>query len=311
MHLDLRTLRYFVAAADAGSLNAAAAAIAVAQPALTRSIRQLEHALGVKLLQRTPRGVHLTAAGATLYAAAQRMLREAQSVRLALEQHGSAQESSVTLGAPPTLARVLLPGIFETCQRKIGMNLSVREAFTPVLLEWLAKGLVDVAVITKTDVVNRSPAMLQPLLAEPFALVTQKSQRVGRIVRVTDLPKFPLLMTTLHRGIVDTELAALGIQLNLEAEIDSVDCIRELLLRGHGATLMPISVFKQPRMGSVLTLSEVSGIQLNRQLLIATRVENAQRPLIAALKDLIVEEADALVGEGVFSFSSPKRKRRS
>lgn len=307
--MDLRTLRYFVAAADAGSLNAAAAAIAVAQPALTRNIRQLEETLGVKLLQRTPRGVHLTTAGATLYAAAQRMLREAQNVRQALEQHDGTHESAVTLGAPPTLARVLVPGIFKTCQRKIGMNLSVRESFTPVLLEWLAKGLVDVAVVTKTDIVNRSPVMLQPLVAEPFALVTQKSQRVGRIVRATDLPKFPLLMTTLHRDIVNSEISALGIQLNVAAEIDSVDCIRELLLRGHGATLMPISVFKQSRMSSLLTLSEISGVQLNRQLLIATRIENEQRPLITALKDLIVEEAGALTGEGTFSFSSPKKKR--
>jgi LysR family nitrogen assimilation transcriptional regulator len=300
-----------VAAADAGSLNAAAAAISVAQPALTRAIHQLEQALGVKVLQRTPRGVHLTAAGATLYAAAQRMLREAQEVRRALEQHSGVQESSVTLGAPPTLARVLVPGIFETCQRQIGLHLSVREAFTPVLLEWLAKGMVDVAVITRTDIVDRSPVMLQPLLAEPFALVTQKSQRVGPIVRVTDLPKFPLLMTSLHRGLVDGEIAALGIQLNVEAEIDSVDCIRELLLRGKGATLMPISVFKQQRSGSMLTLSEVSGIQLNRQLLIATRVDGEARPLIATLKDLIVEGAGVLAGEGVFSFSSPgKRSRR-
>jgi LysR family nitrogen assimilation transcriptional regulator len=61
----------------------------------------------------------------------------------------------------------------------------------------------------------------------------------------------------------------------------------------------------------MLTLSEVSGIQLNRQLLIATRVESKQRPLIAALNDLIIEEAGALVGEGVFSFSSPKKKRLS
>jgi LysR family nitrogen assimilation transcriptional regulator len=298
-----------VAAADAGSINAAAAAISVAQPALTRNIRQLEESLGVRLLLRTPRGVHLTAAGATLYAAALRMLREAQNVRQALEQHDGAQESSVTLGAPPTLTRVLLPGIFETCQRKMDMKLSVRESFTPVLLEWLAKGLVDVAVITKTDLVNRSPVMLQPLVAEPFALVTQKSKRVGRIVRATDLPRFPLLMTTLHLGIVNSAIAALGIRLNVAAEIDSVDCIRELLLRGHGATLMPISVFKQSRMGSMLTLSEVSGVQLNRQLLIATRVENEQRPLISALKDLIVEETSALTGEGIFSFSLPGKRR--
>ena len=55
--MDLRALRYFVAAADAGSLNAASAAISIAQPAITRQIRQLEQDLGVELLLRTSRVV--------------------------------------------------------------------------------------------------------------------------------------------------------------------------------------------------------------------------------------------------------------
>jgi LysR family nitrogen assimilation transcriptional regulator len=281
----------------------------VAQPALTRAMRELEHSLGVPLLHRTSRGVRLTAAGVTLYAAAQRMLSEAQRVRQEIKAQSHAGESLVTLGAPPTLARILVPGLFETCRRKIGMRLSVRESFTPVLLDWLAKGLIDVAVITRTATAVKTAFRLQPLLGEPFAVVTQRSAGFGAIVRAADVPRIPLLMTTLHREIVSQQLAAVGIQLDIEAEIDSVDCIRELLLRGHGATLMPISVFKQPGASAKLTLSEVSGVQLNRQLLMASRADDERRPHVTALKELIVEESSNLVGRGTFSFSSPKKLR--
>ena len=53
--MNLRTLRYFIAIADGGSLTAAAAAIPIAQPALTRQMRELETEMGVQLLQRMPR----------------------------------------------------------------------------------------------------------------------------------------------------------------------------------------------------------------------------------------------------------------
>jgi LysR family nitrogen assimilation transcriptional regulator len=51
--MNLRTLQYFVAIADAGSFTGAAAAIAIAQPALSRQIHDLERDMGVQLLQRT------------------------------------------------------------------------------------------------------------------------------------------------------------------------------------------------------------------------------------------------------------------
>jgi LysR family nitrogen assimilation transcriptional regulator len=307
--VDLRTLRYFVAIADVGSMNAAAGLISIAQPALTRAMRELEHSLDVTLLQRTSRGVRLTAAGVTLYASAQRMLKEAQRVRQELDAQARVHRRVVTLGAPPTLARVLVPGILETCRRRVGMRLAVRESFTPVLLEWLAKGLIDVAVITKSETTARTPFLLQPLLGEPFALVTQRSVGLGPIVSAAELPHIPLLMTTLHREIVSQELSAVGVRLNIEAEVDSVDCIRELLLRGHGSTLMPVSVFKRAGSGAKLTLSEISGVQLSRQLLVAARAEKDAWPLVTALKELITEEGNRLVSQGMFSFNLPRKRR--
>ena len=67
MALGLRQLRYFIAIADAGVLSRAAETLNVAQSALSHHVAALETDLGVKLLERRPRGIALTAAGRRLY----------------------------------------------------------------------------------------------------------------------------------------------------------------------------------------------------------------------------------------------------
>jgi LysR family nitrogen assimilation transcriptional regulator len=303
--MNLRTLKYFVAIVDAGSLTAAADAIAIAQPALSRQMHDLERDLGTPLLLRMPRGVRVTKAGAALYESAQRMLAEAQKVRKQIEGPENGVESSVVLGASPTLSRVLVPGVFERCQRSLtGVKLTVREAFTPMLVDWLEKGLIDMAIITGTDACAGRRIATQPLLGEPFALVTQKSKRMRSVVPVGRLPRIPLLMTTLHRSIVERDLIPLGIHLNVHAEIDSVDTIRELVMQGHWSTLMPVSVFKQQDVEHRLMLSEISGVQLNRQLLIASRIERDESTALSVLKDLVQAELVRLTRRGMFSLGS-------
>jgi LysR family nitrogen assimilation transcriptional regulator len=301
--MNLRALRYFVAIADAGSLTAAAAAVNVAQPALTRQLRELEADLGVQLLLRLPRGVRLTPAGVTLYESAQRMLAEAARVRRLLASRNSDQKATVVLGASPTLTRVLLPGLFENTLRAVaGIELRAREAFTPALLDWLERGVIDMAIVTNPE--PGRPLSLYPLLGEPFALVSHPSLKIDPVVSVRQLAGLPLLMTTLHRTLVDRQLLPLGARLQLRAEIDSVDSIRELVLRGPWATLMPISVFKEPAAAKGVVISEISGVQLNRLLVLATRIESLDSSPQLALKEIIEAEFARLARAGMFSFAS-------
>ncbi len=309
--VNLRTLRYFVAIADAGSLTAAADALSIAQPALTRQMHDLERELGAQLLLRTPRGVHMTNACAALYQSAQRMLAEAQKIRTQLESPAAGAAAAVTLGASPTLSRVLVPGVFEQFQRSIsGVTLTVREGFTPTLVDWLQKGVIDLALITGGGATIGRRVAVQSLLGEPFALVVPRSQKLGAVVPVSQLPRIPLLMTALHRSIVEHDLAPLGIRLNIRAEIDSIDTIRALVLQGPWSTLMPISVFKGLPPGHDVVLSEVSGVQLNRQLLIATRIERNEASAVALLRDLVQAEVVRLTQLGMFSFGISNRRRK-
>src|SRR5215510_16343723 len=61
--MELRSIQYFVQVADEGSITRTADKIGIAQPALTRHIKQLEAELGTQLLMRLPRGVRLTTSG--------------------------------------------------------------------------------------------------------------------------------------------------------------------------------------------------------------------------------------------------------
>lgn len=295
--MHLKTLKYFVAIADAGSLTAAASMLSIAQPALTRQLRELEALMETQLLQRGPKGVRLTQAGATLYLSARRMLAEAAQVKLQLQGHAGHQR--VVLGASPTLTRVLLPGVFERCyERLANLNLVIQEAFTPQLLAALEHGSCDVAIVTNPPP-GRVLAM-EPLLAEPFALVTPASFELGTSISLADLAHVPIVMTRFHREIVERALAPLHAGLHIQAEIDSVDTIRELVIQGKRATLMPVSVFLDAPPEQV-RLTEVSGAQLHRMLVLATRIDKSQDPSVALICDIVRTEAAALAAQGIFS----------
>jgi LysR family nitrogen assimilation transcriptional regulator len=306
--MNFRALRYFIAIADAGSLSAAAPVVSIAQPALSRQLRELENDLGTRLLLRSSRGVRLTPAGVTFYESAQRILAESARARQQLAARSGWKTTTITLGASPTLARVLVPGLFDRCHKSLaGMRLRVREAFTPILLDQVERGLIDVAIVTNPEP-DRSLAM-HPLLGEPFALVAQASRGFKPVIPISQLARVPLLITSLHRRIVERQLAPLGGRLNIHAEIDSVDSIRELVLQGRWSTIMPVSVFKETRAAGAVTLSEISGVQLNRLLVLATRLQRYESPAVAIVKELVQAEFARLNRQGVFSFSAPHARK--
>jgi LysR family nitrogen assimilation transcriptional regulator len=233
------------------------------------------------------------------------MLAEARRVKTQLAGRADVGEGRVVLGASPTLARVLVPGVFDRCHRSLGeIRLTVREAFTPVLLDMLEKGMIDMAIITSINAEAGRPLSLHPLVGEPFALVTPKARRMGPVVSMAELSRVPLLMTTLHRNIVERELHPMGVRLNIHSEIDSVDSIRELVLESDWSTLMPVSVFKEARSENRIVMSEVSGVQLNRQLVMATRIEYNENPAVTVLRDLVMAELAKLTRARMFNLGA-------
>jgi DNA-binding transcriptional LysR family regulator len=97
--LDLRLVRYFTVVAGHRHFGRAAAELLVAQPSLSRQVRRLEQQLGTRLLDRTPQGTRLTAAGEVFLPQARSLLRAA--AQAAAATRAAAQPSRVTIGYTP------------------------------------------------------------------------------------------------------------------------------------------------------------------------------------------------------------------
>ncbi|MFB9838120.1 LysR family transcriptional regulator [Actinoallomurus acaciae] len=101
--MNLRQLRYVVATADHGTMTAAAQALFVAQPALSRAIRELERELGVELFARAGRGVALTDSGEQIVRYAREALRAVDAIEAFSAERDAGQPGELRLPATSTL----------------------------------------------------------------------------------------------------------------------------------------------------------------------------------------------------------------
>ncbi|MGE3144695.1 MAG: LysR family transcriptional regulator, partial [Pseudorhodoplanes sp.] len=111
--MDFRELRYFSFVAELKSFSRAAAQLRIAQPALSRCVRQLEEELGVTLFDRHGRGVTLTEAGQTLYERAQTLLQGLRQARDDVATTSAVPRGSLRLAVPPAAGQGLAPSLIE------------------------------------------------------------------------------------------------------------------------------------------------------------------------------------------------------
>jgi len=193
--MELHQLRYFCAVADTGSFSRAAEQSHVSQPSLSQQILKLEDELGARLFDRLGRSVRLTELGKTFLPRARGVLRELEAARGdVVEQKGSIG-GSVTVGAIPTVAPYLLPPVLTAFSKKYPqVQLTVIEEITPVLLDRLRAGAVDVAVLALP--IRGHEFASFSLLTEPlFAVLPQKHKLARRqSISLKDVRKEPFLL---------------------------------------------------------------------------------------------------------------------
>jgi LysR family nitrogen assimilation transcriptional regulator len=298
--MELRGIEYFLQIADEGSITRTARKLGVTQPALTRHVQQLEAELGTQLLLRLPRGVRLTAAGRDFLEYARRIVLEV--ARASEHVHGMAEtpRGRVVIGTSPTLAPLLLPGCFARTRQQCPLvTLQVMEGFGPQLLDALLTGRLDVAVMTNPP---RSRALsLTPLFSEPLVVIAPPGARgTARSFSVVELSRTPVIVSAGMRSVIDEQLSSVGAQLRVEAEVDSVEAIRRLVLAGIAVTVMPVSAFHaEIASGSVVAYS-VEGANLHRLLVLACPVAKTRSAAIDEIEHIVRAGMTALHEEGLF-----------
>lgn len=147
MPFDLQQLRAFVVIVASGSLGRASAELNITQPALSRTIKRLEEAVGSPVFERHSKGMQLTDIGASLLPHATLLLRESDIAREEIAAMQGLAKGTVRVGAVGSIACMLLPQAIEGVLRK-WPNLQVRavEGVWDRLAEALLKHDVDLAL---------------------------------------------------------------------------------------------------------------------------------------------------------------------
>jgi LysR family nitrogen assimilation transcriptional regulator len=296
--VDLKQLDYFVHIAELGSFTRAASVLRVAQPALSRQVRALEVELRQPLFDRNGRGVTLTEAGKRLLAHGRGILQQVDRARQDLEDHRGAPVGRLAIGVPPSVSRSLtgpLVGAFRTRFPKA--TLTMVEGLSAYVLEWLALGRVDCAVVY-----NVSPASsieLLPVLDMPLFLVSARSPGaapLGAPVTVEELAQHPLVMPSRPHSIrmlVETALAGAGCKPQVQLEIESVPAILDLVA-GHSLhAVLGLNALQSGSREDQFTVRPVvraaGGAPLAATLWIATSAQRPRGPLLDQSVQLVAE----------------------
>src|SRR5580765_4601014 len=193
--MELHQLRYFCAVADTGSFSRAAEQSHVSQPSLSQQILKLEDELGARLFDRLGRSVRLTEVGKTFLPRARAVLRELEAARGDVVESKDSISGQVVVGVIPTVAPYFLPPVLAAFSKKYSESaVIVVEEITPLLLERLRTGSVDIAILALPVRGHEFDSL--PLLTEPLFAALPKKHRLARraAISLRDLRKEPFLL---------------------------------------------------------------------------------------------------------------------
>jgi LysR family transcriptional regulator, nitrogen assimilation regulatory protein len=240
--LDLRQLQYFLRAVQMSSISKAAAALRVAQPALSRQIRQLESELGVALLTRDGRGVAPTQTGRAFAEKIAAMLEQLEQSRADVIASRGVPTGDVTLGTTFAVGAHFIAALIKDFRaRYASANLRVIEGFSYHVVEWLQTGRVDMGIIYHPGYYPR--LQHRPLLQQSLCLIGRRvsGNRSPKTIAFKKAVQRPLIMPVRPNSIsdlVETAAKSEQVTVNLKLEVDSISTIKQLVKEGEGFTIL-------------------------------------------------------------------------
>ena len=246
--MELRQLKYFVGIAELGSFTKAAFVLDVAQPALSRQIRELEIELGVPLLVRNGRGALLTDAGVKFLGRAKMILDDAErAVQEARSLQGRPM-GLVSVGLPPSIGSILsVPTVTRVRSLYPEIQLQLTDGYSGHIQEWLLSGRLDIGVLYVPQ--RSADTNFDRLANEHLYLLGSPElvrRHIGRAVSVDfeATLNLPLILPTRPhaiRRLLDEAAAKKHKEYKCPIEVNAFLALRDLVLKGECFTILPVS----------------------------------------------------------------------
>jgi len=183
--MRLTQIRTFLAVIDAGTIRGAARALGVSPPAVTKTMRELEDDLQVKLLERSATGVVASSAGRIFVDRARAIEGEVRRVREDLASWSGSR--TVSFGTGPTFMHLVVPkAVASFCESNRDTRVRIVEGRHPTLIPLVRDGTLDFALAVRPP---ERPAGLafRPLFQDQLAVFGRRGHPLGKATSLTEL----------------------------------------------------------------------------------------------------------------------------
>lgn len=236
---NLEYYKVFYHIARNGSLTAAAEELAISQPAVSQSVKQLETALGTKLFVRVPKGVKLTKEGALLYNYVAKGYEQFVLGEKKLKQMLNLELGEIHIGASDmTLQFYLLPYLEQFHEKYPGIRVAVTNAPTPETLRNLQEGKIDFGVVsTPFEEASSFDSEAVRGIEDIFVAGRKFIQYKNKMLDLQELEKMPLIFLeglTSTRRNMEAFLRENHVEVHPEFELATSEMIVQFALRNLG-----------------------------------------------------------------------------
>src|SRR5215468_9980540 len=312
INLTLRQLRYFDALARHGHFGRAADACSISQPALSMQIKEMEEALGGALLERSARQVTLTRLGEELIERVRDILRSVEELGDFARASRDRFAGRLRVGMIPTIAPYLLPRIIGDLTRlHPELDIQVREALTPKLIQELAEGRLDTAILALP--VSEPSLTEVALFAENFLLVRPGEDEGTPVPSSETLCDMRLLLLEEGHCFRDQALAFCNMQSSLPREAleaSSLSTLVQMVSAGMGVTLIPEMAVAVETRSAPVSVTRFGDPQPSRTIGMIWRKTSPLAGQLLQLSEVVCRSADALreQPDGHRAIHGPKRR---
>ncbi|MEA2970615.1 MAG: LysR family transcriptional regulator, hydrogen peroxide-inducible s activator [Alphaproteobacteria bacterium] len=294
--ITLRQLRYFNALARQGHFGRAAEACAISQPALSMQIKELEDALGGMLLERSPRQVALTAFGEAAAPRVRDILRLVDELEDLARASRGRLVGRLRIGMIPTVAPYLLPEVIGNLTRMHPeLDIHVRETLTPKLIQELAHGQLDTAIVALP--VSEPSLVEVGLFSEHFLLVRPGEDEGKPVPSSKVLRTMRLLLLEEGHCFRDQALSFCNMQSSPPREVldaSSLSTLVQMVSAGIGVTLIPEMAAAVETRSASVSVARFKNPQPSRTIGMVWRKTSPLARQLLQFSEVVRLSADAL-----------------
>lgn len=294
INITPRQCACFLKVAETGSFSEAARQLSISQPALSRTISQIESALKVHLFDRTTRTVGLTPAGGALRPIALRLVQEFEGSFGELGRFIAGQSGQVRIAALPSIAAVLLPrAISRFRELHPDVDFKILDGLSETVLKTVADGWAEVGLTNEPRSLEK--VTYRRLYEDELGLVCRRDDPLAQKEALpwsifTARPFIGMSLASSVRSMTDAAFLKAGIAVPLLYECEFLGTTGNLVAAGLGITALPRTTM--PLTGSSeLVWRRLKSPAIRRSLGVVVRRGRSLAPATDQFLAVLVQEA--------------------